>query len=101
MIESLFRNPSFLFFVAGRSCNVMGVQIFTVAVGWHVYQLTRDPLDLGYIGLAQFAPVLLLFLLAGYVSDRFDRRLTMLLSNLTHVAGVFLLMISYLFLLLT
>lgn len=95
MIESLFRNPSFLFFVAGRSCNVMGVQIFTVAVGWHVYQLTRDPLDLGYIGLAQFAPVLLLFLLAGYVSDRFDRRLTMLLSNLTHVAGVFLLMISF------
>ena len=53
-LNYLLRNRDFLFFIIGRFSNVVGVQILTVAVGWHVYQLTGDPLDLGYIGLAQF-----------------------------------------------
>ena len=85
---SVFRNADFVFFLIGRSFNVIGVQILTVAVGWYVYQLTRDPLDLGYVGLAQFAPSLILFLVAGYVSDRFDRRLILILSNVVHMAVV-------------
>ena len=55
----LLRNRDFLFFIVGRFSNVVGVQILTVAVGWYVYKLTGDPLDLGYIGLAQFIPALL------------------------------------------
>ena len=66
-LNYLLRNRDFLFFIIGRFSNVVGVQILTVAVGWHVYQLTGDPLDLGYIGLAQFLPALFLFLIAGYV----------------------------------
>ena len=66
--KQLLYNRNFVLFLLMRSCNVIGVQIVTVAVGWYVYQLTRDPLDLGYIGLAQFAPSLALFLVAGYVS---------------------------------
>ena len=62
----LLRNRDFLFFIVGRFSNVVGVQILTVAVGWYVYKLTGDPLDLGYIGLAQFIPALLFFLVAGY-----------------------------------
>lgn len=89
----LLRNRDFLFFIAGRTGNSMGVHILTVAIGWHVYQLTRDPLDLGYIGLAQFAPALALFLVAGYVADRFDRRAIMVVCNLAHVAVVALLMV--------
>jgi hypothetical protein len=42
----------------------------SVAVGWQVYGITRKPLDLGLIGLAQFTPSLLLFLLSGHVADR-------------------------------
>lgn len=78
---SLFRNKNFVAFVFNRTFNVMGMHAFTVAIGWHVYKLTGDPLDLGLIGLAQFAPVLALFLVAGVAADRFDRRLILILSN--------------------
>ena len=55
-------------------------------------ELTRDPLDLGYIGLAQFAPSLVLFLVAGFVSDKYDRRITLVLSNICHLSVIFLLL---------
>ena len=97
MVESdtrlnyLLRNRDFLFFIIGRFCNVVGVQILTVAVGWHVYQLTGDPLDLGYIGLAQFLPALFLFLIAGYVSDKYDRRIILFFCNVAHFVVVVML----------
>ena len=88
----LLRSKNFLFFIMGRFCNVIGVQILTVAIGWHVYQLTHDPLDLGYIGLAQFLPALGFFLVAGYVSDKYDRRMILVLCNLGHLIVVGVLM---------
>jgi MFS family permease len=45
-----------------------------VAVGWQLYELTNDPLDLGIVGLVQFVPLLALTLITGQVSDRYDRR---------------------------
>tara|TARA_R100000365_G_scaffold1443_1_gene4970 strand:+ start:31 stop:264 length:234 start_codon:yes stop_codon:yes gene_type:complete len=50
------------------------VQIQTVAVGWYIYDLTRNPLGLGIVGLSQFMPALLLVLVTGQVADRFSRR---------------------------
>ena len=100
MVESdtrsnyLLRNRDFLFFIIGRFCNVVGVQILTVAVGWHVYQLTGNPLDLGYIGLAQFLPALFLFLIAGYVSDKYDRRIILFFCNVAHFVVVVMLMLA-------
>lgn len=55
-------------------CVNFSAQIQTVAVGWHVYDMTRDPLDLGLVGLSQFLPALVLVLLTGAVADRFPRR---------------------------
>jgi predicted MFS family arabinose efflux permease len=52
----------------------MAVHMQTVAVGWMVYDLTGDPWDLGLVGLAQFAPAFALFLVTGFVADRFERR---------------------------
>jgi MFS family permease len=46
----------------------------SVAIGWQIYALTRRPLDLGLVGLIQFLPGILLFLLSGHVCDRFPRR---------------------------
>ncbi len=46
----------------------------SVAVGWQVYEITKRPIDLGYVGLAQFAPGFVLFLFAGHAADLFDRR---------------------------
>jgi MFS family permease len=55
----------------------------SVAVAWQVYELTGRPLDLGYVGLAQFLPGILLSLPAGSVADRVNRRLILTLSNLS------------------
>ena len=48
--------------------------MISVAVGWQIYGLTHRPLDLGLVGLAQFAPAVLLFLLAGHTADRYPRQ---------------------------
>ena len=45
-----------------------------VAIGWDLYERTGSALALGWLGLAQFLPVILLFLPAGHLADRFDRR---------------------------
>jgi MFS family permease len=50
------------------------VQIVSVSVAWQVYDLTRDPLDLGLVGLVQFLPSLLLVLVTGSAADRYNRR---------------------------
>ena len=46
-----------------------------VAVGWQLYDLTGSALDLGLVGLVQFAPMVALTLIVGQVADRYDRRL--------------------------
>ena len=48
-----------------------------VAIGWDLYERTGSALALGWVGLAQFLPVVLLFLPAGHLADRFDRRRVM------------------------
>jgi MFS family permease len=46
----------------------------SVAIGWQVYSISRDPLQLGWVGLAQFLPMIALALLTGHVADRVERR---------------------------
>lgn len=46
----------------------------TIAVAWQIYGLTHRPLDLGLVGLAQFAPGIVLFLLTGHAADVIPRR---------------------------
>jgi MFS family permease len=71
---SLFRNSSFSLYLAARIIATLGVQMQSVAIGWQVYELTGDVFDLGLIGLAQFAPFVVLVLPAGELADRIDRR---------------------------
>jgi MFS family permease len=70
----VFSSPNFLLFELARFCIVAALEMQSVAVAWQVYEITRRPLDLGFVGLAQFLPVVLLFLPAGHAADRFDRR---------------------------
>jgi MFS family permease len=71
---SLLRHPAFARFFAVRMCATIGLQMQAVSIGWQIYSLTNDPFDLGLVGLAQFLPAMLLFLLTGHVADRYDRR---------------------------
>ncbi|HEX9465074.1 MAG TPA: MFS transporter, partial [Alphaproteobacteria bacterium] len=67
----------FRLFMGGRLLSILSTQMQAVAVGWQVYDITHDPLTLGYVGLAGFLPIASLTLPAGDVADRFDRRRTL------------------------
>ncbi len=71
---SVLRHRNFLFYLTARLLGTLAVQMLSVAIGWQVYQKTGSLFDLGLIGLAQFAPFLVLILLAGHVADRYNRR---------------------------
>src|SRR5262245_15027563 len=88
--------PSFSRFLSARFLSTLAVQMQSVAVGWQVYAITHDPLDLGLIGLAQFMPFLALILIAGQVADRLDRRLILACCYATEVlCAVLLLAFTY------
>jgi MFS family permease len=69
-----FTYPNFVSYTLARFLIVVALEMQSVAVAWQVYAITRRPLDLGYVGLAQFAPGFVLFLFAGHAADLFDRR---------------------------
>jgi MFS family permease len=69
-----FQFSGFRLYQIARFCIVFCTEMQSVAVGWQVYEITHRPLDLGLTGLVQFLPGILLFLVAGHVTDRFDRR---------------------------
>ncbi len=64
----------FIAFWLARVFTASGFQMLTVAIGWHLYQLTGNVLDLGLVGLVEFAPRVLFMLHTGHVADRYDRR---------------------------
>ena len=71
---AVLRHRNFSFYLAARLLGTLAVQMQSVAIGWQVYQMTGSLFDLGLIGLAQFAPFLVLILPAGHVADRLNRR---------------------------
>lgn len=85
---------NFPLFLTARFFSVLGMMILSVAVGWHVYEMTRDPLALGYVGLAQFLPMVLLTLPAGQVADMVNRRFILMATSAVQAgaAGGFLLL---------
>src|SRR5512140_3481442 len=76
-----FRHLNFSLYEIERFLVVAALEMQSVAVGWQVYEITRRPLDLGLVGLAQFLPNIFLFLLAGHTADRFSRKKVLLVCN--------------------
>ena len=69
-----FQYPNFRYYMTARFLATAASEMQAVAVGWQVYSITHRPLDLGFVGLAQFLPGVLLFLVSGQAADRFPRR---------------------------
>ncbi len=61
-------------FIVSRMFVTIAFQMQTVAVGWQIYELTKSAMQLGYVGLVQFLPIILLSLPAGQVADRYNRK---------------------------
>jgi MFS family permease len=69
-----FQHRDFRFFWLATLLEALAMSMRAVAIGWQVYDITGDPLDLGLIGLCEFLPLLLLALPAGHLADRLPRR---------------------------
>jgi MFS family permease len=95
--RSAFRHRAFALFWSARVCSMLALQMQVVAVGWQVYAMTGDPLDLGLVGLFQFLPTLALVLVAGHVVDNNDRKKVLfgaLSIEMIAVAALFLLTVA-------
>jgi MFS family permease len=73
-----FQHRDYRLYQVARFLVIVALEMQSVAVAWQVYEITRRPLDLGYVGLVQFLPGIVLSLLVGHTADRFDRRRIML-----------------------
>ncbi|MBM4209033.1 MAG: MFS transporter [Gammaproteobacteria bacterium] len=81
-VRAALAHRDFRRYTLGRFFATLVWQMLGVAVGWQVYSITRDPLDLGLVGLAQFLPFFALVLPAGQLADRRDRRLVIVAAYL-------------------
>ena len=72
--SGVLSNAAYRHFVASRMLSSFAFQGMTIALGWLVYDTTRNPFDLGLIGLCQFLPMVVLTFVVGQVADHFDRR---------------------------
>ncbi len=68
-------------FQGGVFTSILVYNMLAVANGWYVYDQTHNPMDLGWVGLAQFLPAFLMTFVSGQLADRFDRRRLMIAAN--------------------
>lgn len=69
-----FRFRDFRLLFIGTLIATIGEQMISVAIGWELYDRTGSALVLGWVGLVQVIPVMLLSLPAGHLADRFNRK---------------------------
>ncbi len=71
---ALLARPGFSLLLAYRICAMLSYQIVAVTVGWHIYEVTRNPFSLGLVGLAEVLPFFCVAPFAGYLVDHLPRR---------------------------
>ncbi|HEX2362679.1 MAG TPA: MFS transporter [Jiangellaceae bacterium] len=89
--RSAFRHRDFALYWVALVTESFGLQMALVAIGWQVYSVRENPLDLGLIGLAEFVPLLIFAIPAGQLADRFPRKrlLTIMVAlDLVVLAGL-------------
>lgn len=89
--SNFLRNKSLIFLIIARMSTTIASQMLTVAVGWQIYSITKDPFYLGLVGLVQFLPMLLLTLVVGHAADRYNRKVIVCTSLIVEGVGIFLL----------
>src|ERR1043165_8786953 len=92
--DSVLHHRPFVLFWFARVATTTAYQMLVVAIGWQLYELTGNPLDLGLVGLVQFIPGILLVLVIGQVTDRLDRRRIIAICQATESAMATLLLIA-------
>jgi MFS family permease len=72
--------------VVGQFFSMVGSQMQTVGINWHIYLLTRSPLALGFVGLTRVVPIIAFSLWGGVIADRYDRRRVLVATQLAMTA---------------
>jgi MFS family permease len=89
------RIPEYRNLMIGRFCFIMALRMLSTLVGWWLYELTRDPLAMGLIGLTEVIPALSLALYAGHIIDVSEKRKLMLRGIAAYLlCGIVLLWLS-------
>ncbi len=83
-----FAIRDFRFLWTGMTVSLFGDGLFFVSLAWQAYELTDSPSQVALIGLAWSGPMVVLLLVGGVISDRFERRRVMILSDLIRAAAV-------------
>src|ERR1700712_3704756 len=71
-------------FITARFFYIMAMRMITTVVGWWIYELTRNPFDIGLLGLSEFLPAFTLALYAGHVIDSSDKRALLLKTTISY-----------------
>jgi DHA3 family tetracycline resistance protein-like MFS transporter len=82
------RHRDFRFLWSGMTVSLLGDGITTVALAWQAYELSNLPTALALIGVAQTIPHVVLLLLGGAVSDRFDRRKVLIAADTVRIVAM-------------
>ena len=81
------RVPAFRRYFTGNVILILGWQMQRVAVGWEIYERTGSALHLGYVGLAQFLPQVIFALVAGHITDAYNRKRVLMASLALNTAA--------------
>jgi len=79
---AVLKIPDFRFFLLARLFITVAIQVQAVVVGWQIYEITKDPLSLGLIGLAEAVPAITVALYAGHLADITERKKIIVLCAL-------------------
>ena len=72
-LQDLLAQKPFLRFWLARVSGILANQMLSVALAWHIYEITGSAWDLGLVGLFQFVPALILTLPAGHIVDKLNK----------------------------
>ncbi|MEI6899219.1 MAG: MFS transporter [Bacteroidota bacterium] len=86
-VFAVLRVKDFQLFLSFRFFMTIAAQMQSIVVSWQVYELTKDPLALGLIGLAEAIPFIAVALYAGHVADMFDRKKIIFWFDILFLAG--------------
>jgi MFS family permease len=92
--STLLKNKSLKLLMIARVSANFAYQMLTVSIGWQMYSLTNSAFYLGLVGLVQFLPMLFLSLFVGHISDRYDRRKIISISQITQSILILILAFS-------
>ena len=73
-IANVFYDRSFQNYWLARFLSSLCLGTLSVCIAWQIYDISRNPLHLGLIGLTQFVPLILLVVVTGYFADNFNRK---------------------------